>query len=104
MALICESFRQHRGQGLLIWDIDDPLLGVHLREVSPFLHSVCCLNGLAYYSEESPGSYHGKEIYERVRLALGQALLASPLPLEEINAILLLSIYSNNSPSIVSVQ
>ncbi len=34
---------------------------------------------------------------------LGQALLASPLPLDEINAILLMSVYSNQSPVLVSV-
>jgi len=33
---------------------------------------------------------------------LGQAMLASPLPLDEINAILLMSVYSNQSPVLVS--
>jgi hypothetical protein len=32
---------------------------------------------------------------------LGQALMASPLPLDEINAILLMSVYSNQSPVMV---
>lgn len=45
-----------------------------------------------------------RNVYQQVRSMLGQALLASPLPLDEINAILLMSVYSNQSPVLVSVQ
>lgn len=69
-----------------------------LRRASPFLHAVCCLHGIPHAREDWPAVDVRRQVYERVRLTLGQALLASPLPLDEISAILLMSVYSNQSP------
>lgn len=58
---------------------------------------------MPYASEDWPAISIRREVYKQVRSTLGQALLSSPLPLHEINAVLLMSVYSNQSPSYVSI-
>ncbi|KAJ9136692.1 Transcriptional activator of proteases prtT [Pleurostoma richardsiae] len=94
-------FCRHRGDGLVVLDVNSPNLSRELRNVSPFLHSVCCINGIPY-STSDLDPVRCKQLYEQVRITMGQALLASPLPLEEINAVLLMSSYSNTSPALGS--
>ncbi|RYP78687.1 hypothetical protein DL771_000354 [Monosporascus sp. 5C6A] len=67
------------------------------REASAFLHSVCCLHGIVYRKDLCGTPLH-RQIYDQVRLTLGQALLSSPLTLDEINAVFLMS-NNPNTPS-----
>ncbi|OIW28172.1 hypothetical protein CONLIGDRAFT_634496 [Coniochaeta ligniaria NRRL 30616] len=91
-------FYRHRDSGLLVRDIGLSHPSKELRKASPFLHAVCCLHGMPYGPEDWPAVSTRSDVYQQVRSMLGQALLASPLPLDEINAILLMSVYSNQSP------
>lgn len=95
-------FYRHRDSGLVVRDINQPEPSKELRKASPFLHAVCCLHGMPYGSQDWPPVNVQRQVYQQVRLMLGQALMASPLPLDEINAILLMSVYSNGSPVLVS--
>lgn len=96
-------FCRHRDSALLVRDISLAAPSKNLRRTSPFLHAVCCLHGMPYGPEGWPDVSVRRQVYQQVRSMLGQALLASPLPLDEINAILLMSVYSNQSPVLVSV-
>lgn len=70
------------------------------RKVSTFLHTVCCLHGMAHRNELLGSELH-RQVNEQARVSLGQALISSPLTLEEINAMLLMS-DSGNAPNSVS--
>ncbi|KAB5584995.1 hypothetical protein GE09DRAFT_1068991 [Coniochaeta sp. 2T2.1] len=91
-------FHRHRDSSLLVRDISQSSPSKSLRTASPFLHAVCCLHGMPYGSADWPAPQIQRQVYSQVRAMLGQALLASPLPLDEINGILLMSVYSNQSP------
>jgi hypothetical protein len=69
------------------------------RQVSAFLHSVCCLIGIVYRGDICGTLLH-RRLYEQVRMTLGQALLSSPLDLEDLNAMFIMS-NNANSPSSV---
>ncbi|ORY61657.1 uncharacterized protein BCR38DRAFT_38056 [Pseudomassariella vexata] len=82
-------FFKHHGHMLLVYDPTEA--GARdLREVSAFLHSVCCLCA-TLYRDDLCGTTTHRGVYEQVRITLGQVLLSSPLSLEEINAVLLMS-------------
>ncbi|KAK6082232.1 C6 zinc finger domain protein [Seiridium cupressi] len=82
-------FLRHHGHLLSVYDTaETPSRDV--RELSAFLHSVCCLCAILY-REDLCGTPMHRQVYEQVRITLGQALLSSPLNLEEINAILVMS-------------
>ena len=95
-------FFRHRDSALVVREISHTEPSKELRRASPFLHAVCCLHGMPYGGEDWPPASIQRQVYQQVRMMLGQALLASPLPLDEINAILLMSVYSNQSPVLVS--
>lgn len=94
------SFVRHQGHNLLACNVEDLTPSSGTRQASTFLHSVCCLMGVVYREDICGSSMH-RQIYEQVRVSLGQALLTSPLNLEEINAVLIMS-NNANSPSSVS--
>ena len=89
------SFTRHRRHTLLVNDVADIVSGRNLRESSPFLHAVCCLNGFRYSKDEPVGSALHRELYEHVRRALGQVLLASPLPIPELYAVLIMCLFGS---------
>lgn len=65
--------------------------GSVLRAASPLLYGVCCLQGLRFYkTHEVIDTETRRELYEEVRDMLGQVVLASPLPLEELYAMLIM--------------
>ncbi|KAI1760021.1 hypothetical protein GGR53DRAFT_526626 [Hypoxylon sp. FL1150] len=92
---LIQLFFRHQGHNLLICDIKDLTTNGKTRKVSAFLHSVCCLISIVYRDDIRGTPLH-RQIYEQVRVTLGQALLSSPLNLEEINAVLIMS---NNASS-----
>ncbi|CAJ2504750.1 Uu.00g121440.m01.CDS01 [Anthostomella pinea] len=94
---LIELFLQHQGHTLLACSSDDLKQRSGTRPVSAFLHSVCSLIGIVYRDDICGTALH-RQVYEQVRITLGQALLSSPLNLEEINAVLLMS-NNANTPS-----
>ncbi|KAI1654927.1 hypothetical protein F4813DRAFT_368893 [Daldinia decipiens] len=88
-------FFRYQGHNLLVCGVEDLAASSETRRVSAFLHSVCCLMGVAYRSDICGSSMH-RQMYEQVRITLGQALLSSPLNLEEINAVLIMSNNANS--------
>lgn len=90
-------FLRHHGHLLSVYEPTETP-GRDLRELSAFLHSVCCLCAILY-REDLCGTPMHRQVYEQVRITLGQALLSSPLNLEEINAILVMSDHAVRSSS-----
>ncbi|KAL5601028.1 hypothetical protein BROUX41_005857 [Berkeleyomyces rouxiae] len=86
---LIQTFFEFRGQ---VYHLDIPhgVSSETLRVQSPFLHSVCCLYAMTYVPDLYATSLH-QRVYEKVRLSLGQILLTSPLHLEEIQGIFLMS-------------
>ncbi|KAK8068963.1 hypothetical protein PG994_005579 [Apiospora phragmitis] len=82
-------FLRHHGHLLLVHNAADSP-AADLRQISPFLHSVVCLCAILY-REDLCGTPAHRQVYEQVRITLGQTLLSSPLNLEEINAVLVMS-------------
>lgn len=72
------------------------------QRVSAFLHSVCCLIGIVYRDDICGTQLH-RQVYEQVRITLGQALLCSPLDLDDLNAMFIMS-NNANTPSTVSMH
>ncbi|KAI1468983.1 uncharacterized protein F4812DRAFT_450795 [Daldinia caldariorum] len=88
-------FFRYQGHNLLVCSVEDLTASSETRRVSAFLHSVCCLMGIVYRNDICGSSMH-RQIYEQVRITLGQALLSSPLNLQEINAVLIMSNNANS--------
>ncbi|KAI2777809.1 hypothetical protein F4815DRAFT_279601 [Daldinia loculata] len=88
-------FFRYQSHNLLVCGVEDLTASSETRRVSAFLHSVCCLMGVVYRSDICGSSMH-RQMYEQVRITLGQALLSSPLNLEEINAVLIMSNNANS--------
>ncbi|KAK8097839.1 uncharacterized protein PG998_013325 [Apiospora kogelbergensis] len=82
-------FLRNHGHLLLVHNAADSP-AADLRQISPFLHSVVCLCAILY-REDLCGTPAHRQVYEQVRITLGQTLLSSPLNLEEINAVLIMS-------------
>ncbi|KAI1134587.1 hypothetical protein F5Y05DRAFT_406387 [Hypoxylon sp. FL0543] len=99
---LIQLFFRYQGHNLLVCGVDDLTTSSEGRKVSAFLHSVCCLIGIVYRDDICGTPMH-RQIYEQVRITLGQALLSSPLNLEEINAVLIMS-NNANSPSSNGVE
>ncbi|KAI0836525.1 hypothetical protein F5Y06DRAFT_273686 [Hypoxylon sp. FL0890] len=99
---LIQLFFRYQGHNLLVCGVDDLITSSENRKVSAFLHSVCCLIGIVYRDDICGTPMH-RQIYEQVRVTLGQALLSSPLDLEEINAVLIMS-NNANSPSSNGVE
>ena len=83
-------FHGRHGPTQFIHDIDKNTPSHRLRVQYPFLHGVFCLLGIMHKEDLVGSSAHFK-INEHVRQTLGEALLASPLPMDAIYAILLVS-------------
>lgn len=84
----------YQGHNLIVCNVDElPRVGVQ-RKVSAFIHNVCCLLGIVYRGELCGTAMH-RQMWEEVRVTLGQALLSSPLALDDINAVFLMSNNAN---------
>ncbi|KAI8628504.1 hypothetical protein F5Y19DRAFT_142475 [Xylariaceae sp. FL1651] len=94
---LIELFIKHQGHMLLVRNYDDLRRRSPARQVSAFLHSVCCLIGIVY-REDVCGTPLHRRIYEQVRITLGQAMLVSPLDLDDLNAMFIMS-NNANTPS-----
>ncbi|KAI1499221.1 hypothetical protein F5X99DRAFT_390668 [Biscogniauxia marginata] len=99
---LIQLFIRHQGHMLLVCSAEELNQSNDTRKVSAFLYSVCCMIGIVY-REDIRGSSAHRQIYEQVRIILGQALLASPLNLDDINAILIMS-NNANAPSTHGVE
>ncbi|CAH0051806.1 unnamed protein product [Clonostachys solani] len=77
---------------LFIQEERDLASGRGLRATSPFLHAVCCLHGIKH--SHLDGTPLHRQVYEAVRQMLGDAMLVTPLPIEEITGILLMAMYA----------
>ncbi|KAK5240455.1 hypothetical protein LTR40_013817, partial [Exophiala xenobiotica] len=65
-----------------------------VRRSSPLLYAVCCLNGLRFCDQPNLiNTSDHRQLYEEVRDMLGQVVLASPLPVEELYALLIMSTF-----------
>ncbi len=65
-----------------------------VRRSSPLLYAVCCLNGLRFCDQpDLINTSDHRQLYEEVRDMLGQVVLASPLPIEELYALLIMSTF-----------
>ncbi|KAK1638290.1 hypothetical protein BDP81DRAFT_316379 [Colletotrichum phormii] len=64
-----------------------------LRHASPFLHDACCLHAMRF-SKHSSSVLH-RRVFEHVRLQMGQLMIASPLPLEELTGIMIMALWAS---------
>ncbi|KAH9236040.1 hypothetical protein K456DRAFT_34677 [Colletotrichum gloeosporioides 23] len=99
--LVLEFVRRRKNTLLLNSEIDLAPRNRDLRHASPFLHDACCLHAMRF-SEHSSSVLH-RRVFEHVRLQLGQLMIASPLPLEELMGVLIMSLWacSPSSPEYV---
>jgi hypothetical protein len=82
------------GQGIQVKSVGDLTPAPSIRQASPLLYAVCCLQALRFFKDTNvvnPNDH--RQLYEEVRRMLGQVVLASPLPVEELYAILIMCIY-----------
>ncbi|KAI0392260.1 hypothetical protein F5Y17DRAFT_365790 [Xylariaceae sp. FL0594] len=91
---LIEIYIKHQGHTLLVRSPDDLRHRGDERQVSAFLHSVCCLMGIVY-REDICGTQLHRQIYDQVRMTLGQAALSSPLDLDDLNAMFIMSNNAN---------
>ncbi|KAH9886583.1 hypothetical protein F4778DRAFT_774000 [Xylariomycetidae sp. FL2044] len=94
---VIHIFFRHQSHTLLTCGIEELTRPSESRKVSAFLYNVCCLIGMGYREDLCGTSTH--RLADRlVRITLGQYLLSSPLNLEEINAVFMMS-NNGNTPS-----
>ncbi|RKU46345.1 hypothetical protein DL546_008695 [Coniochaeta pulveracea] len=82
------------GHGIQVKSVGDLTTTPSIRQASPLLYAVCCLQALRFFKDTNavdPNDH--RQLYEEVRRMLGQVVLASPLPVEELYAILIMCIY-----------
>ncbi|KAI3330698.1 hypothetical protein F4824DRAFT_327322 [Ustulina deusta] len=96
------SFIKHQGHTLLVRDCEELRHYGDTLQVSAFLHSVCCLIGVVYRDDICGTPLH-RQMYEQVRITLGQAVLSSPLDLDDLNAMFIMS-NNANTPSSHGVE
>ncbi|CEJ62811.1 hypothetical protein PMG11_11298 [Penicillium brasilianum] len=98
--MLIQSFLRRYRSNYFISNLKGIVLDTNkdLRATSPFLHAVCCLHGMVSEEEYSVSPLH-REVYEEVRRKLGQVLLATPLPLEELLAISAMCLFAS-APSV----
>ncbi|KZL75071.1 c6 zinc finger domain protein, partial [Colletotrichum incanum] len=96
--LVAEFVRRRRHTLLINSEADLAPRNRDLRHASPFLHDVCCLHAMRF-SEYSSSVLH-RRVFEHVRLQMGQLMIASPLPLEELMGVLIMSLWAS-APSLV---
>ncbi|KDN64875.1 hypothetical protein CSUB01_02365 [Colletotrichum sublineola] len=95
--LLAEFVRRRRHTLLINSEVDLAPRNRDLRHASPFLYDVCCLHAMRF-SEDCSSVLH-RRIFEHVRLQMGQLMIASPLPLEELTGILIMSLWAS-APSV----
>ncbi|OHW90515.1 hypothetical protein CSPAE12_10887 [Colletotrichum incanum] len=91
--LVAEFVRRRRHTLLINSEADLAPRNRDLRHASPFLHDVCCLHAMRF-SEYSSSVLH-RRVFEHVRLQMGQLMIASPLPLEELMGVLIMSLWAS---------
>ncbi|KAK2000779.1 hypothetical protein LX36DRAFT_399844 [Colletotrichum falcatum] len=91
--LLAVFVRRRRHALLINNEVDLAPRNMDLRHASPFLYDVCCLHAMRF-SEDSSSALH-RRIFEHVRLQMGQLMIASPLPLEELMGILIMSLWAS---------
>ncbi|GAP92232.1 putative C6 zinc finger domain-containing protein [Rosellinia necatrix] len=99
---LIELFIKHQGHTLLVRGFDELRHYGDARRLSAFLHSVCCLIGVVYRDDICGTPLH-RQMYEHVRITLGQAVLCSPLDLDDLNAMFIMS-NNANAPSSQGVE
>ncbi|KAI1735646.1 hypothetical protein F4680DRAFT_434664 [Xylaria scruposa] len=99
---LIELFIKHQGHTLLVRSHEELRHFGDARQVSAFLHSVCCLIGVVYRDDICGTPLH-RQVYEQVRLTLGQAVLCSPLDMDDLNAMFIMS-NNANTPSSQGVE
>ncbi|EXJ83324.1 hypothetical protein A1O1_06945 [Capronia coronata CBS 617.96] len=93
IKLVAE-FIKRLGHVIQIRSVADLTSAPNIRQASPLLYAVCCLHGLRFCKDPDlvNTSVH-RQLYEEVRDMLGQVVLASPIPFEELYAVLIMSIF-----------
>ncbi|CAG9984916.1 unnamed protein product [Clonostachys byssicola] len=91
---VMQTFITQCRHSLFILEERDLASGRDLRATSPFLHAVCCLHGIKH--SHFDGTPLHRQVYEAVRQMLGDAMLVTPLPIEEITGILLMAMYASS--------
>ncbi|KAK1975503.1 hypothetical protein LZ30DRAFT_605498 [Colletotrichum cereale] len=91
--LLAQFVRRRRHTLLINSEVDLAPGSRDLRHASPFLYNVCCLHAMRFW-EESSSMLHWR-VFEHVRLQMGQLMIASPLPLEELMGILIMSLWAS---------
>ncbi|KAJ0166687.1 Transcriptional activator of proteases prtT [Colletotrichum tanaceti] len=91
--LVAEFVRRRRNTLLVNSEVDLTPKNRDLRHASPFLHDVCCLHAMRFSEHSSSVLY--RRVFEHVRLQMGQLMVASPLPLEELMGILIMSLWAS---------
>lgn len=62
-----------------------------IRQASPLLYAVCCLQAIRFFKDtDLVTTDDHRQLYEEVRRMLGQVILASPIPIEELYAMLVM--------------
>ncbi|EXJ87151.1 hypothetical protein A1O3_04110 [Capronia epimyces CBS 606.96] len=88
------EFITRLGHVIQIRSIADFTSAATIRQGSPLLYAVCCLHGLRFCKDpDLVNTAVHRQLYEEVREMLGQVVLASPVPLEELYALLIMSIF-----------
>ncbi|KAI1323113.1 hypothetical protein F5Y16DRAFT_384692 [Xylariaceae sp. FL0255] len=95
---LLEYFFKQQGHHLFVRTADEVRPVGDIQIVSGFLHSVCYLIGVVYHDEIRGTQLH-RQIYDQVRIMLGQALLSSPLHLDDLNAVFIMSNNANTPNS-----
>ncbi|OQU95796.1 hypothetical protein CLAIMM_01964 [Cladophialophora immunda] len=91
---LLSNFMSRLGHILQITQDEDMTTGTPVRQSSPLLYAVCCLNGLRFCDQPNLiNTRHHRQLYEAVRDMLGQVVLASPLPVPELYALLIMSTF-----------
>ncbi|TRX89010.1 hypothetical protein FHL15_010132 [Xylaria flabelliformis] len=99
---LIELFIKHQGHTLLVRSYEELRHFGDARQVSAFLHSVCCLIGVVYRDDICGTPLH-RQMYEQVRITLGQAVLCSPLDMDDLNAMFIMS-NNANTPSSQGIE
>ncbi|KAI1166698.1 hypothetical protein F5B18DRAFT_27685 [Nemania serpens] len=99
---LIELFIKHQGHTLLVRSYEELRHWGETLQVSAFLHSVCCMIGIVY-RDDIRGTQLHRQVYEQVRITVGQALLCSPLDLDDLNAMFIMS-NNANTPSTQGIE
>ncbi|KAI2633283.1 hypothetical protein GGS21DRAFT_519878 [Xylaria nigripes] len=91
---LVELFIKNQSHTLYVRSYEELRPSGDARRVSAFLHSVCCLMGVVYRDDIYGTSLHS-QMYEQVRVILGQVALSSPLDLDDLNAMFIMSNNAN---------